>query len=85
MSIVVTARDANQQFSEILGKAVAGETIIITRHGQPAAVLSAYRPETVLRQRARSAWDRMLAIWEKGVPVPPGGWVWNRDELYERD
>ena len=71
MSIVVTARDANQQFSEILGKAVAGETIIITRHGQPAAVLSAYRPETVLPER-QAAWDRMLAIWEKGVPVPPG-------------
>lgn len=84
MSTMISARDANQHFADILGKAAAGETVIITKRGKPVATLAPYRPETVSPER-KAAWDRLLRRLEKGVPAPPGGWAWNRDELYERD
>jgi prevent-host-death family protein len=82
MSITVNATDANQRFAEILGKAVAGETVIITKHGEPVAQLTPYRPEAASPER-KTAQDRLLARLEKGIPAP-AGWSWNRDELYER-
>jgi prevent-host-death family protein len=82
MSMTVNATDANQRFAEILGKAVAGETVIITKHGEPVAQLMPYRPEAASAER-KAAQDRLLARLEKGIPAP-AGWVWNRDELYAR-
>jgi prevent-host-death family protein len=81
MSITVNATDANQRFAEILGKAVAGETVIITKHGEPVAQLMPYRPEAASPER-KAAWDKVIARLGS-VPVPAEGWVWNRDELYE--
>lgn len=81
---MIPARNANQHFAEMLGRAEAGETVIITKRGKPVATLAPYRPEAVSPER-KAAWDRLLKRLEKGVPAPRGGWVWNRDELYERD
>lgn len=83
MSTTVNARDANQHFSEILNKAVAGETVIITKHGEPVAQLTPYRPEAASPER-KAAWDKVIARLGS-VPAPPGGWIFNRDELYDRD
>jgi prevent-host-death family protein len=38
----VSAREANQAFSRILGEAEAGEEIVITRRGKPVATLRSY-------------------------------------------
>ena len=38
----VSAADANRQFSEILGQAADGETVIITRRGEPVAQLTPF-------------------------------------------
>ena len=84
MSTTITARDANQRFAEMLGKAEAGETVIITKRGKPVATLTPYRPEAASPER-KAAWDRLLARLEKGIPAPSGGWVWNRDELYTNE
>ena len=32
-----------------------------------------------------AAWDPLLARSKKGIPAPPGGFAWNRDELYDDD
>jgi prevent-host-death family protein len=80
-SVTVNATDANQRFAELLGKAVSGETVIITKRGEPVAQLTPYRPETASPER-KAAQDRLLARLEKGIPAP-AGWSWNRDELYE--
>jgi prevent-host-death family protein len=81
MSITVSSTDANQMFAEILGKAVAGETVIITRRGRPVAQLTSYRPEAASPER-KAAWDKLIARLGS-IPMPAGGFVWNRDELYE--
>lgn len=62
----------------------AGETVIITSRGKPVATLAPYRPEAASPER-KEAWDRLLARLEIGIPAPPEGWVWNRDELYQNE
>ena len=88
MSITISARDANQKFAEMLGKAVAGETVIITKHGQPVAQLMPYRPEAVSPER-KAAWDRLLASMERGVTIGISAQAaravtWTRDDAHER-
>jgi prevent-host-death family protein len=88
MSITVNATDANQRFAEILGKAVAGETVIITKHGEPVAQLTPYQPVAASPER-KAAWDRMLESMERGVtigiPAREARTVtWSRDESHER-
>lgn len=81
MPRLVSAADANRQFSEILGQAVQGETVIITRRGAPVAQLTPLgRPPA---DEARDqAWDRLLATLENGLPL--GGHRFDRDSLYDR-
>lgn len=88
MSITISARDANQRFAEILGKAAAGETVIITRRGEPVAQLISYRPEAASPER-RPAWDQLLALLDRGVTVgvPAAeirAWKFDRNEAHER-
>jgi prevent-host-death family protein len=88
MSITVTATDANQRFAELLGNAVAGETVIITRRGEPVAQLTPYRPEAASPER-KAAWNRLLASMERGVTIGVSdeearAVTWNRDEAHER-
>lgn len=81
MPRIVSAADANRQFSEILGHAVEGETVIITRRGTPVAQLVPYGRPPADEARA-PAWDRLLATLEEGVPL--GGDRFDRDALYDR-
>jgi len=88
MSITIPARDANQRFAEILGKAIAGETVIITRRAEPVAQLTSYRPEAASPER-RAAWDQLLARLDGGVTVgaPEAeirAWMFDRDEAHDR-
>jgi prevent-host-death family protein len=84
---LVTAREANQSFSALLGKVISGETVIITKHGEPVATLAPYQPEAASAARA-AAWDRLLARLEKGVTIgisdgEARAWVWDRNSLYD--
>jgi prevent-host-death family protein len=88
MSITVNARDANQRFAEMLGKAAAGETVIITRRGEPVAQLTSYRPEAAAPER-QAAWDLLFAGMERGVTIgisaeEASAVVFDRDEAHER-
>ncbi len=77
----VSARDANQRFSEILGRAAEGESIVITRRGQPVAQLVKYGVGPELEGSA-AAWDRLTSILEMGLNL--GGEAFDRNALYER-
>jgi prevent-host-death family protein len=77
----VSAREANQHFSETLDRAVSGEAVVITRRGKPVAQLMPYNPATVSADR-HVAWDRLIAHLEIGVRL--GGEVSGRDDLYAR-
>ena len=77
----VSAADANRQFSTILGHAVEGETVIITRRGAPVAQLTPYGRPPADEARA-AAWNRLLTTLEEGVHL--GGAAFDRDSLYDR-
>lgn len=41
----VTARELNQKTAQVLARVEAGETVTVTRNGQPLAVLRPYMQE----------------------------------------
>jgi prevent-host-death family protein len=79
----VSAREANQAFSRILGEAEGGEEIVITRRGRPVAVLRPWRqPVTPERQ---AAIERAIALMRRGVPLGAGPRPFNREEFYDEE
>lgn len=78
----VSAREANQAFSRLLGEAESGQEIVITRRGRPIAVLTPWKPPTMTPERA-AAVERAITMM-RDAPVPPGtGYRFNREELYD--
>jgi len=81
VAIYVSATDANRQFSDLLGQASQGETVIITRRGEPVAQLTKIESKAVDEAR-ELAWTRLFAFMEEGVKM--GDYVFDRDSLYDR-
>ena len=81
MPRTVSAADANRQFSEILRHAAGGETVVITRRGEPVAQIGPVGPAGASdgREAARA---RLIATLERGVSL--GGHRFDRDSLYDR-
>ena len=77
----VTAREANQQFSRLLGEVAEGEEVVITRRGQPVATLAPYRGRPMTPER-EAALKRLLELGRKGFHL--GGIRATRDEMHER-
>jgi len=77
----MSARDANQGFSELLSRAANGERVVITRRGQPVAELIPYgsAPD---RTESDAAWSRLLQVLNQGEHL--GGEPFDRDSLYDR-
>lgn len=75
----VTAREANQAFSQILKAAESGESVVITRRGEPVAVIAPYRAQDRERQHAI---EHIVEMMRKGLPI--GGRRFSRDEMHER-
>jgi prevent-host-death family protein len=76
----VTAREANQAFSRLLGEAERGESVVITRHGRPVAVLSPYNGAASAERQA--AIEALVALMREGLPI--GNRRFTRDEMHER-
>lgn len=81
MPRTVSAADANRQFSEILGQATSGQTVIITKRGQPVAQLVPY-DRAAAKDGGGTAWNRLFQTLEDGVDL--GGEQFDRDALYDR-
>ena len=79
----VSAREANQGFSELLAKVERGEEVLITKRGMPVAVLSPYRPPAMTPER-RAAVARAIELMTKGLPWGDAGPPFARDEMHER-
>jgi len=77
----VSAREANQQFAKILGEAARGEEIVITRRGQPVAVLSPYRPPARTPEQ-EAAIEAAIAMMRRGFVK--GARRFTREEMHER-
>ena len=78
----VSAREANQTFSELLSQVESGEEILITKRGQPVAVLSPHRPPAMTPER-QNAIDHAIKVMRQGLPWPGGFRTFNRDEMHE--
>jgi prevent-host-death family protein len=76
----VSAREANQQFARILGEASAGEEIVITRSGQPVAVLAPYRRQALTLEQG-AAIARVVEMMRGGLVHD--GRRFTRDEIDE--
>jgi prevent-host-death family protein len=79
----ITAREANQGFSELLSKVEHGEQVVITKHGRPVAVLSPYRAPAMSPER-KAAIDQAVRLMEKGLPWGKAFRVFTRDEMHDR-
>jgi prevent-host-death family protein len=79
-SLTVTAAEANRSFSKLLRAARNGQSVTITSHGEPVAVLGPV--ETAAEREERdAAWERIRARWAQATPVVID--QWNRDDIYD--
>jgi prevent-host-death family protein len=75
---VISAADANRNFSKLLREVSEGQSYVVTSHGRPVAKILPARAGVELWDRARAALlDRL-----RSEPVIDAG-RWRRDELYE--
>jgi prevent-host-death family protein len=79
----VSARQANQQFSELLSRVERGEEILITKRSEPVALLSPYRPPRLTPER-QAAIDHAIEVMAQGLPWGPASRAFTRDEMHER-
>jgi prevent-host-death family protein len=77
-----TAREANHRLSSLLARVEKGEEIVITRHGQPVAVLSPYRAPGTTAER-QAAIEHAMAMMAKGLPWGDAFRTFSRDEMHE--
>jgi prevent-host-death family protein len=79
----VSAREANQSFSELLARAERGEEILITKRGKPVAVLRPHRPPPLTPER-RAAIARAVALMQRGLPWGAAVRRFSREDMHER-
>ncbi len=77
----VSAREANQSFSRLLGEAARGEEVIITKRGKPVARLVPMEKGGSDEERQRAI-ERLMKRLRRGVKL--GGRAYTRDEMHER-
>lgn len=79
----VSAADANRHFSKILREVKAGETVLVTSHGEAVAriVPAAGNQAKGEAGQREAAWVRLLARLETQPPLNLG--KFSRDDAYE--
>jgi prevent-host-death family protein len=78
MGKVVSAADANRQFSRLLREVGEGQSYVVTSHGKPVAQITPIAKHGKLAAKARSA---LFSRLQTQRVVDAGRW--SRDELYE--
>jgi prevent-host-death family protein len=80
MDEIISAADANREFSRLLRGVREGKSYTVTSHGKPVAKIVPVEKDTRSKQEA---FQRMLERWRNQPALNVGPWT--RDELYERD
>ena len=79
----VSARHANQRFSELLSQVESGREVIIMKRGRPVAVLRPYRAPVMTRERSRAI-RRAIEVTEKGLVWGDALRAYRRDKMHEK-
>jgi prevent-host-death family protein len=79
----VTARQANQAFSQLLGEVEAGTEVVVTKHGRPVARIVPYRPPEMTPER-KEAIEAAIKMMHEGILKGPLEPLPTRDEMHER-
>ena len=75
----VTAAEANRRFSKILREVRAGETVLVTSHGEPVATIAPGNATSAARAKAKRRLMEDLCA-QPSLDLPRIA----RDELYEQ-
>jgi len=78
---IVSATEANRQFSRLLRDVESGARVTITKDGRPVAILTPI--ETDKRDISSSALERFQALLVAGLPIGFTGGL-DRDALHRR-
>lgn len=78
MEKVVSAADANREFSELLRTVKKGGSVVVTSHGKPVARITPVAEDERAAEAARAA---LFARLRTQRTVRAGRWT--RDELYD--
>jgi prevent-host-death family protein len=81
---MISARQANQQFSALLALAERGENVLITKRRKPVAVLSPYRQPAMTAER-KKAIQHAVQLMKTGLPWADALPRFTRDEMHERE
>ncbi len=77
---IISAAEANRQFSAVLREVARGKSIVVTSRGKPVATIApARRSADLAQERAKKK------LLERLRAIPPSGEVraWARDDLYD--
>ena len=77
----VSAAEANRHFSKILREVRAGETVLVTSHGEPVATIGPANLEAHEREAAKQRLlEHLRAQPTLNIPI-----TWSRDDIYDDD
>jgi prevent-host-death family protein len=79
----VSARQANNELSDLLSRAERGEEIVITKRSKPVAVLGPYRPPLMAVER-KKAIEHAIDVMAKGLSWGDTLRRFKREEMHER-
>jgi len=80
---IVSARQANHEFSTLLSCAERGEEILITKRSKPVAVLSPYRPPAMTAERQKAI-RHAIAVMTRGLPWGESLQPFSREDMHDR-
>lgn len=78
MNKIVTAAEANRDFSKLLKSVKDGDTVVVTSHGTPIAKIVPINDTLAAREEAKR---KMLERMRNQPAMNIGKWT--RDELYD--
>lgn len=80
--LVLSSREANQNFAKVIRAAAAGEEVLITRRGVPVAKVVPVPPATDPAAAREAAIRRMRERMAKGLHLGGNAWP-GREALYD--
>jgi prevent-host-death family protein len=79
----MTASEARRNFSKLLAAIAAGDRIVITKRGRPAAIVSPH-PKELTQAEREAAIANLIEAMDEPVILKGKFRTYSRDEMHER-